>query len=55
MLAVCGEVIRAAIAETAEECAQICEAEAAKWDVPGDPDPMGRLCAAAIRQRYGKP
>jgi len=34
---------------TREECARLCEAEAAKWEGDGTPEPMSRICAAAIR------
>jgi len=32
-----------------EECAKVCEQEAATWEGDGVPEPMSRLCAMQIR------
>ena len=46
--------IREAVEEEREACAKGCEVEAAKWEGGGTPDPMSRICAAAIRAHGGK-
>ena len=36
--------------EERERCAKVCEAEATRWEGDGEPAPMARSCAAAIRE-----
>ena len=46
-------VARAVTRAVAEECARECEREGQRWESDGIPEPMARLCAAAIRRAWG--
>ena len=45
----CRDAGNAGAGSEREACAKVCEAEAAKWEGDGEPEPMSRICAAAIR------
>ena len=44
-------LVSEATAREREACAMVCEAEAARWEADGTPEPMSRICAASIRSR----
>ena len=43
-------LLAAVRAEERERCAKVCEAEATRWEGDGEPAPMARSCAAALRE-----
>jgi hypothetical protein len=46
----CFHAWQAATAAERERAAKVCEYEATRWEGDGVPEPMSRLCAAAIRK-----